>query len=157
MQFPARLISFAKSGRKAQVVTYLGESSARRSVTRHVELVTNHEGVGFHPDDSVPSQHSAAEKLVEELCKDRDTVVALFDTLKESVEKVKAKIKATKRNGKLLKGERILRVAAMQLLVETAERSIRNFEQHLKNLKEAISQAESRLREVQEKSPKNVT
>jgi predicted sugar kinase len=122
-----------------------------------VELVTNHEGVGFHPDDSVPSRHSVAEKLVEELNKDRGTVVTLFDTLKESIEKMRAKIRTTKRNGKILKGERIIRVAAMQLLVEVAERSVRNSEEHLENLKEAISQAESRLRELQEKSPKNVT
>ena len=55
----ARLIS--RGGGCAQVVTYIGEGSQRRSVTRHVRLEGGSRWMGCNPDEAAIAQLDAAE------------------------------------------------------------------------------------------------
>jgi len=58
--FSARVISKSRDGRRAEVVTHIGEGSLRRSITRHVRLRSG-QFIGLNPDDAALSRLNEAE------------------------------------------------------------------------------------------------
>lgn len=97
VQARARLISWGKGGR-AQVVTYLGEGSQRRSVTRHVRQKDGR-WLGNNPDETAIAYLDAmelAEKSSEGLTKKSSDYLAEIEGNIEALKADKAAIDVKK-------------------------------------------------------------
>lgn len=90
----ATLISKSRNGRRAQVVVWVGEGSARRSITCHIHLA-NGRWTGHHPDKEEVARldaAEAAERRADYSLKSFETALALAEKALRRLEDRKEKI-----------------------------------------------------------------
>ena len=82
-----RVISTSHGGRRAEIVTYVGDGSRRRSITRHVRMSGGGLWIGRNPDDAGLGQLDAAEEEVA-VAEKRHSILGAF--AKMSVKDIKS-------------------------------------------------------------------